>query len=150
MKRIEKCPCCGSDAAFVGTVAEIDYAECDGEVPVWAEERWAVICDYLKGGCGMSTGRQYPTQQAAIDAWNRRNAVDARVGKADINLDGKCGGCRWGEEIEFCGSDCYVRCINPVLSTRMRNGRLISRIRPRSYVGCKRRYEAKLIKEEAE
>lgn len=150
MKRLEKCPCCGSDAAFVGTVAEIDYAECDEEIPIWAEEHWTVVCDYMKGGCGMSTGRQYLTQQAAIDAWNRRNAREARIGKAGMNLEGKCGGCSWGEEIEFCGSDCYVRCTNPVLTTRMRNGRYVSAIKSRSRCACKRHYEARWIREETE
>lgn len=88
MKRLEKCPCCGSDVAFVGTVAEIDYVECDEDIPVWAEEHWTVVCDYLKGGCGASTSGRYKTPEEAIAAWNGRPSKII-YGSPETDLAGK-------------------------------------------------------------
>lgn len=149
MEQLLECPCCGKSVAVVGTVQDITYGG-DDTVFNWARDHFQVVCDYTKGGCGMTTGSQYITPGAAIAAWNRRTGQKVTKGKPETDLAGKCGSCIWAEDTVFCGSECYVRCIHPDLRQRAYQGGLASRIKARTAIACKRRYEPRWIKEEAE
>ena len=149
MSQILECPCCGKNVALCGTVTDITYGG-DDTVFYWGRDHYQVVCDYTRGGCGLTTGSQHRTPGAAIEAWNRRARKKVSKGKPDTDLAGKCGSCVFAEEIVFCGSECYVRCINPDLCNRKYQGMLASRIKQRTATACKKHYEPVWIKEEVE
>lgn len=64
------CPFCGKDVADLTDCQELeacgDWEKCQ------RESFKAVVCSFLPGGCGASTGF-YPTAEEAVDAWNSRS-----------------------------------------------------------------------------
>ena len=69
--KIKRCPFCGKEVAYCGTVAGIKLMDDDNPDYEWAKDRYAVVCNYNAGGCGTMT-RGYMTEEAAVMAWNRR------------------------------------------------------------------------------
>ena len=74
MNELKSCPFCGKDVADVALVGEHEYADQDEGAPDYSFfwTHYDVVCDYSKGGCGASTGKQYKTPEEAAEAWNRR------------------------------------------------------------------------------
>lgn len=66
---IDPCPFCGNKSA-VYTDNEIDQVT-EGEDGFNVDPCYAVICPMSEGGCGASGGYR-PTEEMAIEAWNRR------------------------------------------------------------------------------
>lgn len=62
------CPFCGKSVANLQTLTE-HMAE-DGEVNV-QDERYRVICNFNKNGCGSSTGWRREARDA-VNLWNGR------------------------------------------------------------------------------
>ena len=77
MPELKPCPFCGGKQLFVGTIAEIEMMDEDNPNYLHSKEVYSVVCDYLKGGCGASTGGGARSEDEAIEAWNRR-AEDGR------------------------------------------------------------------------
>ena len=67
MTKLRRCPFCGGEVATVVRLGEIgeDYVH---------PEYFEVICDAQNGGCGAAIGGEYPTEEEAISAWNKRVA----------------------------------------------------------------------------
>ena len=67
MEKLKPCPFCNNSLSLLlATAAEIDLDDEDG-----ADEQWAVVCNFNKGGCGATSGYR-DTPESAVDAWNRR------------------------------------------------------------------------------
>lgn len=76
-EKLKNCPFCGSvSAPRVLTVAEADRLEDDSEDYEWACAHWVAVCASSHGGCGAATGIGYVSEDAAAEAWNRRNGKD--------------------------------------------------------------------------
>jgi hypothetical protein len=75
------CPFCKKSGALKLTRASELFADEDEEVPYMHSETYAVICDASSpngpGGCGGQGGFK-DTEQAAIEAWNRRAALSTQ------------------------------------------------------------------------
>lgn len=71
MMELKRCPYCGKKVAHCETVADINLMDDDYPDYEWAKDHYAVVCNYLAGGCGVVT-RGYATAEEAIAAWNRR------------------------------------------------------------------------------
>lgn len=65
MTKLRRCPFCGGEFASVFRIGENreNYAN---------PEYFEVICDVHNGGCGAAIGGEYPTEEEAISAWNKR------------------------------------------------------------------------------
>ena len=72
MLKLKPCPFCGGTQLFVGTIAEIEMQDEDHPDYLHSSKIYAVVCDYIKGGCGASTGGGAISKEEAIEAWNRR------------------------------------------------------------------------------
>lgn len=72
MDKLEACPFCGKNVALCDTVAEILFTDSDDPDYEWNSSHYAVVCDFIKGGCGSMTGCNNETPEAAAAAWNRR------------------------------------------------------------------------------
>ena len=77
--RLKACPFCGSDkSAWINTVED------------WLlEDKYCVICDADRGGCGSSSGWYY-SEEGAVKAWNERKGPQAEKEPQDgymINAD---------------------------------------------------------------
>ena len=60
---LRRCPFCGAD------VAEVKIFPEDGKARF--SQRFGVVCDYERGGCG-GAGGLYKTPQEAVMMWNQR------------------------------------------------------------------------------
>ena len=68
MGELKKCPFCGNTNIFVGMDWELKGRdESDGT------GFYAVVCNYLNGGCGACGGYR-KTKDEAIIAWNKRES----------------------------------------------------------------------------
>ena len=76
MPELKPCPFCGGTQLFVGTIAEIEMMDEDNPNYLHGKKTYSVVCDYLEGGCGASSGGGARSEEEAIEAWNRR-AEDA-------------------------------------------------------------------------
>ena len=76
MVELKPCPFCGKSVAECGTVAEHECKDKNSLGYEWCAEHFDVVCNYIKGGCGASTGKSYATPEDAIEAWNRRAGED--------------------------------------------------------------------------
>ena len=77
--RLKACPFCGSDkSAWINTIED------------WLlEDKYCVICDADRGGCGSSSGWYY-SEESAVKAWNERKGPQAEKEPQDgymINAD---------------------------------------------------------------
>ena len=73
---VKQCPFCGRrDALKLTTAQELAEEGEDDPEPWMHSESWAVLCDASRpggpGGCGASGGF-FPSEDAAVAAWNRR------------------------------------------------------------------------------
>lgn len=67
---LSRCPFCGGDVARFATCHEVEA--CGDWCPTkGAHTAYTVVCSFLYGGCGSSSGF-YPTRAEAAGAWNRR------------------------------------------------------------------------------
>ena len=70
------CPFCGKiDTLIVGSDLELS---CKEDYDDWSElnsETFAVACDFLKGGCGATSGFR-DSKEFAIHTWNTRTPTD--------------------------------------------------------------------------
>ena len=71
MMKLKRCPFCGAKVAHCETVANIELMDDDYPEYEWAKDHYAVVCNYLAGGCGVLI-KGYATAREAIEAWNRR------------------------------------------------------------------------------
>lgn len=78
--KIKPCPFCGHDGE-VATFAEVDGIEEGEEGYAFASSRFVVVCNYLTGGCGASTGGAIDTDtpEKAIERWNRRTQPHGNI-----------------------------------------------------------------------
>ena len=72
MTELKPCPFCGGTKLFIGTIAECEMQDKDHPDYENNSRLYNVVCDYMEGGCGASTGGSAITVEAAIKAWNRR------------------------------------------------------------------------------
>ena len=72
MAELKPCPFCGGTKLVVGTIAEIEMQDEDHPDYLTNSTYYIVVCDYLEGGCGASTGGNCSSEEEAIEAWNRR------------------------------------------------------------------------------
>lgn len=67
--KLKACPFCGKDVAIVTSCVGIEgcenFEECNHD------GYSCVVCNAQNGGCGASGG-YYPSDDKAIEAWNRR------------------------------------------------------------------------------
>lgn len=72
MSELKPCPFCGGTNLFIGTIAECEMQ--DESHPDYQNNSavYTVVCDYLEGGCGASTGGSARNENEAISLWNRR------------------------------------------------------------------------------
>lgn len=80
---LKPCPHCGLLHTLKLTTAQELAEEGEDDPEPWMHsDSWAVICDMSRpngpGGCGASGGF-YPSEAEAIEAWNRRAAIDAHL-----------------------------------------------------------------------
>lgn len=80
---LEPCPHCGLLHTPKLTTGQELAEEGEDDPGPWVHsDSWAVICDMSRpngpGGCGASGGF-YPSEAEAIEAWNRRAAIDAHL-----------------------------------------------------------------------
>lgn len=68
---LKRCPFCGAKVAYCATVARIALMDDDHPDYEWAKSQYAVVCNYILGGCDATT-RGYATVEKAVEAWNRR------------------------------------------------------------------------------
>ena len=70
--KLLSCPFCGKiDTLIVGSDLELS---CKEDYDDWSElnsETFAVVCDFLKGGCGATSGFR-DSKEFAIHTWNTR------------------------------------------------------------------------------
>lgn len=66
---LKPCPFCGQDIARFVTCHEVEA--CGEFYRCNHEGSYAVICSFLYGGCGSSSGF-YQSRQEAAEAWNQR------------------------------------------------------------------------------
>ena len=91
------CPLCGKEASVeILDCYTAEGLECESES--FRKDSFKCICNYLKGGCGASTGVS-ETKQEALEKWNTRPAPPI----------GRCGECKWYE----CGKEWYPYCNHP-------------------------------------
>ena len=64
------CPHCGKDIAMFSDCQELQCCESFSRCP--SVSCHLVICSYLYGGCGSSSGF-HQTYEEAAEAWNRRS-----------------------------------------------------------------------------
>lgn len=72
---MNKCPFCGKNVAIACSIVEAEDVTAEdvgAEEYDWKKNHFTVVCDFLAGGCGASTGGHYETLEAAIDAWENR------------------------------------------------------------------------------
>ena len=82
--KIKKCPFCGGVDTFT-----VVYYPADGEVRF--RDRYAVLCDYRKGGCGAESGHWHSPEEAIL-MWNTRRRKYRDDGAGDHRMDsGKWG-----------------------------------------------------------
>lgn len=79
---LKPCPHCGLAHTLELTTAQELAEEGEDDPEPWMQsDSWAVICDASRpsgpGGCGASGGF-YPSEAEAVEAWNRRAAIDAQ------------------------------------------------------------------------
>lgn len=83
METLKSCPFCGQSHTLKITAASELFADEDEEVPYMHSETYAVICDASKpkgpGGRGGQAGF-HDTEAEAIEAWNRRAAIQQAAG----------------------------------------------------------------------
>lgn len=72
MAELKACPFCGGKKLFVGTIAECEMQTESHPDYENNSQLFTVVCDYMYGGCGASTGGNARTEYDAIRAWNRR------------------------------------------------------------------------------
>ena len=72
MDKLEPCPFCGGTKIWIGTIAECETQDKKHPDYEFNSQHYVVVCDYLEGGCGASTGGSARTEEEAIKAWNRR------------------------------------------------------------------------------
>jgi Lar family restriction alleviation protein len=102
------CPHCGAEKSlFVGTDEQIDE-----DLSAFTGY-YAVCCSKLKGGCGSTSG-YYPTEQEAVDNWNRRtldivlcrDCVNAQYEWSESNKNDRTCHCKkWHDgrlQTDFC------------------------------------------------
>ena len=65
---IKHCPFCGKEAAKVWSTQDKERE--NGE-PLTYPERFTVVCDFLKNGCGATCG-YHDTAEMAVNKWNTR------------------------------------------------------------------------------
>mgnify|MGYP001623113261 FL=1 len=91
------CPFCGKE----DSVETLDCYTAEGlkcESERFRKDYFKCVCNYLKGGCGTSTGVS-KTKQEALEKWNTRPAPTV----------GRCKDCRWYEY----GKAWYPYCNHP-------------------------------------
>lgn len=71
MVELKHCPFCGKTDAVVVTTLDMT-----GEGFVHPDY-FTVVCNVHEGGCGAECGGQYPTEEEAAAAWNRRADHDS-------------------------------------------------------------------------
>lgn len=75
--KLLSCPFCGKiDTLIVGSDLELS---CKEDYDDWSElnsETFAVACDFLKGGCGATSGFR-DSKEFAIHTWNTRSRPEA-------------------------------------------------------------------------
>ena len=74
MAKLKPCPFCGGTKLFVGTFAECEMQDADHPDYASNSKIYTVVCDYMEGGCGASTGGGSRSEAEAIEAWNRRTS----------------------------------------------------------------------------
>lgn len=80
------CPLCGEkDSVEILDCYTADGLECESES--FRKDSFKCICNYLKGGCGASTGVS-ETKQEALEKWNTRLVPPI----------GRCKDCVWSRE----------------------------------------------------
>lgn len=80
MSELKPCPFCGSKKAPRAlTVAECELMDEDDNNYKWSSEHYTVVCGIYEGGCGASIKCNNETEEAAIEAWNRRVTDDKRT-----------------------------------------------------------------------
>ena len=66
---LKRCPFCGKDKAIFADCKEVQccyaWEHCKEDGPV------SIVCDFLAGGCGASSGFRESYEEAAA-AWNKR------------------------------------------------------------------------------
>ena len=72
MPELKPCPFCGGTQLFVGTIAEIEMMDEGHTDYLLKSQNYAVVCNYIEGGCGASSGGDARSEEEAIEAWNRR------------------------------------------------------------------------------
>ncbi len=71
-EKLKPCPFCGNaKAPKCISVAEMEGYDSDWCVD-WKLNNFLVVCDFNDTGCGASTGYHYESEEAAVEAWNRR------------------------------------------------------------------------------
>lgn len=83
---LKPCPFCGKIVAIAGTVAELE-----GFIGDIYHCCFTVVCDFTKGGCGAAIGRQYKSEEEAVEAWNRRANDQKEKKKEKVKLCVTCG-----------------------------------------------------------
>ena len=92
------CPFCGKE----DSVETLDCYMAEGlkcESERFRKDYFKCVCNYLKGGCGTSTGVS-ETKQEALYKWNTRPAPPV----------GRCKDCRWYEYGKEYGKAWYPYC----------------------------------------
>lgn len=78
-RKMAPCPFCGKDVAVLTDMHDLEECAnfededcpCEQYEPSGRCGYYTVVCNANKGGCGSSSG-YFPTEQQAIQAWNKR------------------------------------------------------------------------------
>ena len=76
MSELKSCPFCGKNVAEVTNAKELETCKKFESEDCCYEENdrcglYTVVCNYLKGGCGATSG-YFSQEEMAIERWNTR------------------------------------------------------------------------------